>query len=110
MSHGGSDHIDYYDPFQTDKWLSVVSDSEFQSGRAKGYMLISVGPDQYLGVYGGAYGDLTTTAPLGLPPELTSTVGTERFFYDPTNGTISTGNLYRFSGGLTQKDLLTSIQ
>lgn len=111
MCHGGSDHIDYYDTFQTDKWLAGITDSPYIKGRAKGFMLISVGPDEYLGLYNGPYEqDLRTTTTLGYPLESEFTYGTERFIYDPTNGTISTGNIYRFSGELTQKDLLTRIQ
>lgn len=107
MAHGGSDHIDYFDPFQTDNWLSAVSESKYVRGRAKGYMLVSVGPDQHLGISNGPYADdLRTTTTLGYPLETPLTINTERWFYDPTNGTISAGNIYRFSGGLTQADLV----
>ena len=109
-SHGGSDCIDYYDPFQTDKFLEVVSDSDFIKGRARGYMLVSVGPDQYLGISNEPYeDDLQTTQALGYPLETPWTVGTDKYFYDPTNGTISTGNIYRCQGELTQRDLLTRV-
>ena len=73
-------------------------------------MLISVGPDNYLGIVNDPYiDDLQTTTPLGYPMETPFTVGTERHFYDPTNGTISTGNIYRFRGGLTQGNLQESV-
>jgi hypothetical protein len=86
----------------------VVSDSDFLKTRGKGYMLISVGPDQYLGITNGPYlEDLTSTTSLGYPLETAWTLGTEAHFYDPTNGTISTGNIYRFSGELTQQDILS---
>lgn len=107
--HGGSDHIDYYDPIQTDKWLSVVSDWPFRKHRANGYMLISVGPDQHLGIVNDPYPeDLTVNPALGYPLETPFTLGTERYIYDPTNGTISTGNIYYFSGGLNQRDIVSS--
>ena len=109
-NHGGSDSIDYYDPLQTDRWLSVVTDSDFVKGRAKGYMLVSVGPDRYLGIMNDPYDDdLMSTQALGYPLETPWTIGTEMMMYDPTNGSISTGNVYRFSGGLTQKDLLEQV-
>lgn len=106
-AHGGSDHIDYYDPIQTDKWLSIVSDSPFIRQRANGYMLLSVGPDEHLGITNEPYSqDFTQTPIYGYPLETPWTLGTEKAFYDPTNGIVSTGNIYYFSGGLTQQDIL----
>jgi hypothetical protein len=72
-------------------------------------MLISVGPDGLLGISNEPYPeDLTQDNSLGYPLETPWTLGTERAFYDPTNGTISTGNIYYFSGGLSQKDIVSS--
>lgn len=73
-------------------------------------MLISVGPDQRLGIVTDPYGENYSQAGgLGYPLETAWTVGTERALYDPTNGTISTGNIYYFSGGLSQRDIVTSV-
>lgn len=87
-----------------------MSKTPYKRGLAKGYMLISVGPDMRLGISNAPYmEDLTTTTSLGYPAETAMTLGTEKYFYDPTNGTVSTGNIYRFSGELTQKDLLPKV-
>ena len=74
-------------------------------------MLVSVGPDQYLGFSKTPVPeDMGTTTIQGYPIEPPMVWGSERHFYDPTNGTISTGNIYRFSGGLKQGDLLQVIK
>jgi len=55
---------------------------------SESYALVSVGPDGYMG------GGTSTMGRVPYAPELQYT-----FFYDynPTNGTISAGNVYRFS-------------
>jgi prepilin-type N-terminal cleavage/methylation domain-containing protein len=89
------DAIDFWDPTQVDIWLSIRKGSmTLQSGIGRGWALVSVGPDQYIGV--NAAGN-----PGGYPPEPYNTQYTGYYMYDPTNGTISTGNLYRFSGQLS---------
>lgn len=104
MGPGYSDVIDYYDPFQLDKLVAQFLGVTYREGLARGYALISVGPDQYLGVMPGGSGYLDSR-PGNYPTDSLYTKNTDRWIYDPTNGTVSTGNIYRFSGDLTQKDL-----
>jgi prepilin-type N-terminal cleavage/methylation domain-containing protein len=92
-----SDAIDFWDPQQADAWLAVLN-GIFRGGQARGWMLISVGPDQHLGL-------TTAGQPGDYPPETLATAFSSRLIYDPTNGTISTGNIYRFAGDLSQKDI-----
>lgn len=92
-----SDAIDYWDPKQADDFVMNLQ-SRFNAGVAKGWMLLSVGPDKVLGV-------LASGSPGGWPGESFVTQGSRRFFYDPTNGTISVGNIYRFAGELSQRSL-----
>lgn len=88
------DALDYWDPTQVDIWLSLRKGlMTLQRGLGKGWALVSVGPDQYIGV--NAAGN-----PGGYPPEPYSTQYTGYYMYDPTNGTVSSGNLYRFAGQL----------
>jgi prepilin-type N-terminal cleavage/methylation domain-containing protein len=95
-----SDAIDFWDPKQTDALVcSYVSPTVLLPGIGKGWTLVSVGPDQYLGVLRGG-------SPGGYPVESDFTERSIRWFYDPTNGTISAGNVYRFSGGLEQRSFL----
>ncbi len=89
------DALDYWDPTQVDIWLSLRKGSlTLLSGIGRGWALVSVGPDQYIGV--NAAGN-----PGGYPPEPLTTQYTGYYVYDPTNGTISSGNIYRFAGQLT---------
>lgn len=95
-----TDGIDYWDPWQTDKFVSAVGNptGTFQEGCGRGWVLISVGPDQALGVS-------KMGIPGNYPHESILTQQTLMYIYDPTNGSVSTGNVYRFSGNLTQADL-----
>lgn len=82
--------IDYYEPVLVhlagNRWSSG---SEYRRGKQAsfwgGWGLMSVGPDRVLG----------TTNTMGNYPVRTSAVH-YWLTYDPTNGTISTGNIYRF--------------
>jgi prepilin-type N-terminal cleavage/methylation domain-containing protein len=94
-TNGLLDVIDYWDPRQTDAWLSVRRGTgSFLSGLGKGWTLISVGPDQFVGVNSAGNPGL-------YPPEFFTTQFTGYYVYDPTNGTISTGNIYRTAGNLS---------
>ena len=93
------DAMEYWDIEQVDAWLAVLN-GRLERGRGKGYLLVSVGPDQRTGVA------TLSGAPGSHPPELPSTVLTARIFYDPTNGAVSVGNIYRSSGGLEEKDVV----
>jgi hypothetical protein len=57
-------------------------------------MIVSVGPDTYIGLL----------AVNGYPSSF-ATSNTFGKIYDPTNGTVSIGNIIRSSGDLTQRDL-----
>jgi len=93
---GITDGLDYWDPGQTDSFVSfcISPVQPVQQGRGRGYLLLSVGPDQHLGL-----------APVNEWPHSGPTTNTYLWFYDPTNGTVSSGNVFRFSGGLEQRDL-----
>jgi prepilin-type N-terminal cleavage/methylation domain-containing protein len=77
--------IDYYDPIQTYRYVNYL----YAEKKQPGYMLLSVGPDGYIGVLPG--GD-----PGGYPPQPPGVSFTFRWVYDPTRGTISMGNILRF--------------
>lgn len=79
--------IDYYDTVQTWRALNYLAIIR-GTIRTSGYMLVSVGPDGYLGV-------LPSGSPGGYPPQPPPYALTFFDVYDPTNGTISAGNLYR---------------
>ncbi|HNM47127.1 MAG TPA: prepilin-type N-terminal cleavage/methylation domain-containing protein [Candidatus Sumerlaeota bacterium] len=67
-----------YNPFDT------------ASGYTYGYLILSVGPD---GLFG------SPQVNLGNYPAQSATITWHRE-YDPTNGTVSAGNVYRFSSGV----------
>ena len=96
------DVIDYWDPEQTDAWVAVPN-GKMGRGRGKGWMLVSVGPDQRMGVVS------VSGNPGGYPPETPASILTGRIFYDSTNGSVSIGNLYRSQGDMTERDVLWSI-
>jgi len=68
-----------------DYWTVAIL--ETQKRGAGGWALVSVGPDGFMGQIGNQ----------GMLPNPGDPIeGTLRFDYDPTNGTVSTGNVYRF--------------
>lgn len=81
--------IDYYDPTQV-SWLinyRHAYNPAFQvTPEQAGWMMVSVGPDRWLGAVDNSAGDDPAT-----PFELRGTIYMP---YDPTNGTISTGNIW----------------
>lgn len=87
--------IDYFDPVHTDRFIRQISgQSIFVPGRrreaekmATNYLLISVGPDGYFGYIPPPFG--------GLPVETRLTQYTQWIVYDPSNGTVSRGNIFR---------------
>jgi len=99
---GFSDALDYFDPIQTDHFVQIAAHpaQPVILGEGKGYMLFSVGPDQYFGTLGA--GPLSTDE----YPISTPTFNTYNQIYDPSNGTVSPGNVFRFEGNLEQGDLL----
>ena len=93
-----SDAIDYWDPLQVDRMISSLTGRTLVIGRGRGYLLLSVGPDQRIGLLNGQPGDY--------PADTLATRLTIRYIYDPSNGTVSNGNVYRFAGDLQQADFL----
>ncbi len=81
--------IDYYDKLQA-SWLvntgKVFSGSREHGPEDVGWILVSVGPDGYLGE--------NINQECGSCPSRFILRGTVRRAYDPTNGTVSTGNIY----------------
>lgn len=92
-----SDCIDYLDPIQTDAYISVINLPLSSKGKGRGWTLLSVGPD-------GAIGSGVTN-PGAYPPTPTRLRNTYPFIYDPSNGTVSSGNIFRFQGNLSQRDI-----
>lgn len=80
--------IDYYDSVQTYRAINFLRPPNATRKSTSAYMLVSVGPDGYLGL-------LSSGAPGGYPPQPREYRYTFFDVYDPTNGTISAGNLYR---------------
>lgn len=81
--------IDYYDPTQV-SWLinyrHAYNPALQVSPAQAGWMLVSVGPDKWLGAIDNSSNDDPAT-----PFELRGTIYMP---YDPTNGTISSGNIW----------------
>ncbi|MBI5153839.1 prepilin-type N-terminal cleavage/methylation domain-containing protein [Candidatus Poribacteria bacterium] len=69
-----------------DYWSPKILES-FDPPRPPGWAIVSVGPDNLMGQFGNMG---------GLPPPPPEAAGTMQLDYDPTNGTISLGNVYRF--------------
>lgn len=93
---GASMALDYWDPEQLKAFRTSLN--AFQRPGKKGFALLSVGPDGWLG-------GLSTARPgypEGQPSNLINTI---RWIYDASNGTTSAGNVYRFSDGLTQGEV-----
>ncbi|MCL5271461.1 MAG: prepilin-type N-terminal cleavage/methylation domain-containing protein [bacterium] len=89
--------VEYYDPVQT-SWL-INSRHPLRPERRvdpdqAGWLLFSVGPDNFIGKLYSA----NDNKPGGYPNSI-GAMGTVFRSYDPTNGTISTGNIYTGSRG-----------
>ncbi|MGI8906533.1 MAG: prepilin-type N-terminal cleavage/methylation domain-containing protein [Candidatus Sumerlaeaceae bacterium] len=93
--NGISDALDYWDPVQADAFVTFCRSpgSGKRQGIAKGWMLVSVGPDQFLGLL-----------PVNGYPSSIPTSNQFRLLYDSTNGTISVGNIVRSAGDLSQAE------
>lgn len=115
-THGGTDGIDYWDGIQVATWvfhlMDYVQSADTSStldalAGTRGYMLVSVGPDRYFGLH---RPESMRRHVAGYPLETPETLTTERFFYDPTNGTISTGNIYRFASERARQRCLVYLR
>ena len=89
-----NDGIDYWDSRQVRQFLAPrysLPASGWEGVRDWGWLMVSVGPD---GVIGGHL-----IQPLDYPTQGSKeAIGTMYVQYDPTNGSVSWGNLYRFQG------------
>lgn len=93
---GASRALDYWDPAQV-RAFRMNFNFGARPGE-EGFALLSVGPDRYLGGLNSA----RPGYPTDQPGPLQNTI---RYFYDPSNGTLSYGNVYRFSAGLSQSQI-----
>ncbi len=96
--------IDYWDEVQTQNWLRVQKNNTTYDANGN-YLIVSVGPDQYMGVVK-AY---ESGSRWNYPTEQPATRLTSKLFYDPTNGTISTGNIYRWQREMQQQDVYPKL-
>lgn len=92
---GTSPALDYWDEVQFEALRRI---SGMADKGKNGYVFLSVGPDQYMGMN-------RSEASRKYPVEPTHLRWTMRQMYDATNGTSSAGNVYRFSNNLGQSDL-----
>jgi type II secretion system protein G len=81
--------IDYFDEEQTNM-LASQAQGKADAG-VKLWLLLSVGPDGYIGVS-------PTGNPGCYPPQAPAVAFSIIQEYDPNNGTISSGNVYRMQG------------
>jgi len=93
---GVSMSLDYWDILQLQAFRMALNPGQKLSQR--GYALLSVGPDKFIG-------GLNSARP-GYPmPQPSWVLNSMRWMYDPSNGTTSAGNVYHFSDGLGQTDI-----
>jgi hypothetical protein len=85
-------NIEYYDTVQSRNFLQGLHGGNIS------YTVTSVGPDGYFGLTHASYKDYPST-----PIEYEFTY---YIVYDVTNGTISSGNIYRFSTNERPTDVL----
>jgi len=92
--------IDYYDTRQTSQYLCArygVPTTRWGAVPNYGYLMVSVGPDTAIGAPPNQY--------LDYPPQ-GKAVRTLYIVYDPTNGTVTTGNIFHFMGGRSPMQIL----
>ena len=94
--------LEYFSPAAVSALRSATNVAP--PGQFYGWKLFSVGPD---GLFGTAIAVGNYPPQMRLPPPIQNPAGGETWFneYDPTNGTISPGNITRFSvNGATSND------
>jgi prepilin-type N-terminal cleavage/methylation domain-containing protein len=87
-----NDGIDYYDTRQTAQFLAPrygIPTTRWTAVQNFGWLMVSLGPDTAIGAPSNNYLDY---------PYQGGAVRTLYIVYDPTNGTVSYGNIYRFQG------------
>lgn len=90
--------IDYYDPRQVRQFLTPrYGLSDWQGMADKGWLMVSVGPDGKIGAPSNNYLDY---------PHQGEVVRKLYDVYDPTNGTVSFGNIFRFEGDKPPEQIL----
>lgn len=94
--------LDYIDEDQGERFIDAARTLRGSIGRfpSPSYVLSSVGPDTLFGHRIAEYRDY--------PREEIETRRTFARTYDPTNGTLSVGNIYRFSGTSDSEALFTA--
>jgi len=91
--------IDFYDERQTRQFLQPrYGVQKWESVPDFGWMMVSVGPD-------GAIGAPIHNYPGGYSHQ-GKAIRTLYMVYDPTNGTVSFGNIYLFQGNRSPVDVL----
>jgi len=93
--------IDYWDPRQTQQFLAPrygLAGDRWEHAPDFGYTLVSVGPDGAIGAPVQAYLDY---------PRQGEAIRTLYMVYDPTNGTVSIGNIFRFQGDRDPAQILS---
>jgi prepilin-type N-terminal cleavage/methylation domain-containing protein len=97
--NGASDTLDYWDLVQTDAFVTFCKNPTHAlvQGAGRGWMIVSVGPDRFLG--------LASVNQVDGWPYASEANNQYRHIYDATNGTVSIGNIIRSSGELSQADL-----
>lgn len=91
--------MDYWDDGQTKNFLQVQKNSKTYDSRGN-YTFVSVGPDRYMGIVKAYVGGRW-----GYPAEPSYLSNTAKHFYDPTNGTVSAGNIYRWNIDIPQGEV-----
>ncbi len=83
--------IEYWSPDITKAILQGETRIPYATHRTPGYALVSVGPDASLGYWGNVDGAPSTPSDPARKTLYTT--------YDPTNGTVSFGNIFRLQSG-----------
>jgi len=94
--------IDYYDSRQVRQFLAPrlgIPITRWKGVRDYGWVMVSVGPDGAIGAPSNKYLDY---------PSQGGAVRTLYIPYDPTNGTVSYGNIYRFQGDHPAEQVLNA--
>lgn len=92
--------LDYYDTQQTSQFLAPrygILTTRWTAVPNYGYLMVSVGPDGAIGA--------PTNSFLGYPYQ-GGAIRTLYIVYDPTNGTVTYGNVFRFQGDRSPVQIL----
>jgi prepilin-type N-terminal cleavage/methylation domain-containing protein len=98
--------FDYLDEIGTRELIAAARLINPANLNSQGFVLISVGPDGFFGHAAPLYGSSFCPESYPAPPSGSGIVTTYNLVYDPTNGTKSHGNIYRFSGWPSRQSTL----